>query len=129
MLNHYEKFRMQDEGKNNEFYVEVNWDKNPKTNDCKVLKFTFPDGTESFVKREYLNALLFAIGSQEEQRKLIPQTITRVKWYETVVSVKAKKDIPKGDLITFPIKLSLPSMEQEAIAEVKKSIIDNTQIV
>lgn len=125
MLDRYEKFRLVDEGKNNEFFVEVNWDKNQKTSDCKVLKFTFPDGTESYIKREYLNALLFAVGNEEEQQKMIPQTITRVKWYETVVSVKAKNDIKRGELITFPIKLSLPSLQEEAIAEIKHSIKNN----
>ena len=65
-------------------------------------------------------AILFAIGNEAEQRKMIPQKLTRVKWYETVVSVKATKDIRKGENITFPIKITLPSVEEEVIREVKR---------
>lgn len=121
MIEHYEKFRIPDEHKENDFFIEVNWDQNnKKINKCKILKFTFPDGKTAYVKKEYLNAVLFAIGSEKDQRKMIPQKITRVRWYETVLSVKAKKDIRKGENITFPIKLSLPPIEEEVISELKK---------
>ena len=64
--------------------------------------------------------MLFAIGNKEEQVKMIPQTIRRTKWYETVISVKAKKDIKKGEIITFPLKITLPTVEEEVVAEIKK---------
>lgn len=120
MIEGYEKFRLSDEGKNNEFFVEVNWDeKNDKTNKCQILKFTFPDGTESFIRREYLNAMLFAISSEEDQRKMIPQTITKVRWHETVVGVKATKDIAKGEQVVFPIKLSCQFVQENEVGRVK----------
>lgn len=122
MITNYEKFRLQDEAGQNELLIEVNFngDKDEKTNNCKIFKFILPDGKEALVKREYLTAMLFACGDAEEQRKMIPQKIVRTKWYETVVSVKATKDISKGEQITFPIKLSLPSTEEEVIAELKR---------
>lgn len=121
MITHYEKFRIIDENKEKEFFVEVNWDeKDEKTNNCKILKITFPNGDQVLVKKEYLNSMLFAIGTAAEQQKMIPQTIKRSKWYETIISVKAKKDILKGENITFPLKITLPSVEQEAIAEIKR---------
>jgi len=118
MIDTYEKFRMLDENKKNDFYIEVNYDYD-KDNQSNILKVTFPNGDICYLKRNLLNELLFALGNPEEQKKMIPQTLTRVKWYETVVSVKAKKDIQKGENITFPIKISLPTEKQEVIGEIK----------
>ena len=117
MIDRHEKFRMPDEsGKENHFFMEVNWKADDeKSNECKVIKVTFPDKSEAYLKREYLHAVIFAISKEEEQRNLVPQKLTNVKWYETVLSVKATKDIRKGENITFPIKLSLPPTEKETI--------------
>lgn len=120
MIKRYEKFRLPDENKRKELLLEVNWAKDSKIDDCKILRLTFPNGDQMHLKKEYLNSVLFALGTAEEQRKMIPQRISRVKWYETVVSVKATQDIKRGEQVTFPIKLSLPSAEEEAIAEIKR---------
>lgn len=121
MIKHHEKFLMPDENKLKSFFIEVNWmSKDPKTNECKVLKVTFPNGDEVMLRKEYLAAVLFAIGTEEEQRNLIPQEITHNRWYETTVSVKAKKDIHKGEEITFPIKLSLPALKEEKVGSLHR---------
>lgn len=120
MIDTYEKFRIPDQKGEKDFFIEVNWEDNEATKDCRVLKVTFPNGDVTYVKKEYMNTMLFAIGKAEEQQKMIPQKIIRTKWYETVLSVKATKDIRKGESIVFPIKISLPSTEQEAIAEIKQ---------
>lgn len=122
MIDGYEKLQIVDTGgKPTGLVIDVNW--NPadeRTNECKVLRLKFPSGEEHFVKKDMFLSFLWLIGSGEEHRKMIPQTITRTRWYESVVSVKAEKDIRKGEAITFPIKLSLPSTEEHAIAELKK---------
>lgn len=117
MIQGHEKFNVVDIfDKPTGLYIEVNWkEDDKKTNECKVLKLTFPDGKEAFMKREHLLSVLFAISKEEDQRKMIPQTVKKVRWYETVVSVKAKKDIHKGENITFPIKLTLPAEKTERI--------------
>ena len=118
MLETFEKFLIPDLGKKNKFFVEVNW--NPEdelTNQCKVLKCTFPNGDQIFIEKKHLIELLFSIGSPEEQRKMIPQKILRTRNYETMIGVTAKKDIKKGEKINFPLKITLPTFEQEAIAE------------
>lgn len=121
MIKTYEKFRIPDENKEKEILVEVNWNpKDDKSNDCKLLRVTFPNGDVAVVKKDHLNALLFAIGNPEEQRKMIPQTLRRSRWYETVIEVEAKQDIKKGEKISFPLKLTLPTFEEEVIAEAKK---------
>ncbi len=121
MIKRYEKFRIEDENKRREFYAEVNWnDKDEKSNNCKLLKFTFPNGDTAVVKKEYLNAILFAIGTEEEQRKLIPQKIQRVKEIEGWFKVKANKDVHKGEELVFPYKLSVPTAEDEVIGDLTK---------
>lgn len=121
MLKHHEKFRLLDENKANDFFFEVNWNPNDsKTNECKFIKVTFPDGREAIIRKEHFISVLFTMGSSEEQMKMIPEKQINVGWYETVVSVKATKDIKKGENITFPIKLSLPPREQEFISGNKR---------
>lgn len=121
MLRNHEKFKMLDKAGKNTFWIEANWNpEDENTNEGKVLKFTFPKGETAFIKREDLHQILFALGTEEQQRKLIPQTLTKVRWYETVLSIKATKDIKKNEQITFPIKITLPPLEQEVIGELKK---------
>ena len=122
MLLEHEKFLLVDKNGKYKLFAEINWEpNNQNTNEGKVLKFTCPGGEELYVDRKILNEMLFAIGRPEDQQKLIPQKLTRTRWYETVLSVKATKDIRKGEEIVFPIKLSLPAIEEEVIGEIKKS--------
>jgi hypothetical protein len=123
MLTTHEQLRVPDENKENDLILEVNWNpKDDKTNNCKMIRVVLPDGKVAMIRKEHLVAVLFAMGNEEEQRKMIPQTLHHVRWYETILSVRAKKTIEKGELITFPIKLSLPSLEQEALGQIKKDV-------
>ena len=123
MLMEHEKIRIPDIGKERDLVLEVNWNpKDKRTNECKVIRLHYPDGSMATVKREYLHAVLFAIGTEEQQRKLIPQTITRVKNYETTLGITASKDIMKGEKINVRVKIPLPAMEQEVISEMKTEL-------
>lgn len=125
MIIGHEKFRIPDENKSKEMQVEVNWnERDSKTNGCKMLKLIFPNGDESLVKREHFQAIVFALSEPEAQRKMIPQTTTTSRWYETVVGVTATKDVKKGEKIVFPIKLSLPTFEEEVIGEMKRELLE-----
>lgn len=123
MIEGYEKFRIQDLNKEKDFFIEVNYKRDPTVNQCKILKITFPNGDVSYVDRKQLYMFLFAIGSPSDQQKMVPQTVRRVKWYETVVGVKATKDIRRGEMINFPIKISLPAVEEDIIGELKQKYI------
>lgn len=113
---------MTDENKNNEFYAEVNWnEKDANSNECKLVKFTFPNGESCLIRRDILMSILWTMGTPEQQRKMIPQTLSKIRWYETVLSVRAKNDIHKGQLITFPVKLSLPPIEEEIIRDLSQT--------
>ncbi len=123
MIENYEKFRLVDENKVNEFYAEVNWDlKDKDSNQCKLIRFTFPDGKQAVIKRDLLNAFLFAIGRQEDQVKMIPQTFEQVHQYKTVLGIKASKNIAEGEMINFPIDLSIPCslLKQDVIGAIPK---------
>jgi len=106
-------------GKNIE--IEVNWNPDDeKTNECKVLKFKYPDGSISYVKKDHFYGLLFTIGSKEQQRKMIPQRLSEVRHYNTDLYLQMRKDCKKGDIIKVPVNLSLPSVEEEVIGEVSR---------
>jgi len=119
MIDEYEKLVLPDENSGKDIIVEVNYEDNPATDQCKILKLTLPDIKNVFIKKEYLMSLMFAIGNAEEQRKSIPQRISHSRWYDTVVSVKATKDIRKDEKITFPIRISLPAYEEEVLGQGK----------
>lgn len=124
MLSTYEKIRVPDENKQNDLILEVNWEpKNKELNECKFIRVIFPDKKTAVIKKEHFLAFLWMIGDPVEQRKMVPQKISTVRWYETVLSVIATKDIAKGEKMTFPIKLSLPSIEQEAIGELRSDVL------
>lgn len=124
MLTEHHKCNFIDQSDKHAFTAEVNWEPdNEKTNNSKIVKLHCEDGKYAYIKREHLLEFLFAIGQPEDQQKMIPQTLTSTRWYETVLSIKATKNIRKGEEIVFPIKLSLPPIEQEIIAEAKRTAI------
>ena len=123
MLKSHQSFRFSDKGTGKEFFAEVNW---AGFDNCEKVRFTFPNGDKVVIPRDALNAMLFAIGKPEDQMKMIPEVQTTNRHYETVVSVKAKKRIEAGEEIVFPISLTLPTMEEEIIAEAKKDVLKST---
>ena len=122
MIKGNEKFAFRDESKSGKTITfEVNW--NERSMGCKEIKIVCPNGEEMVIKKEYLHAMLFAIGNENEQRQLIPQVKRTSRWYETVVSVKATKDIKKGEDVTFPLKLTMPTFDEEIIADAKRELL------
>lgn len=83
---------------------------------------TLPDKSVVFVSRKVLLEILFAIGKPEDQQKMIPQTLETVHHYSTVLGIKANKDIHKGEMINFPVELSVPcaTLRQDVIGSVPK---------
>ena len=124
MLKQHEKFSLvnPDNASQNIFW-EVNWNPDDHaTNQCKVIKMTLPDGSVKFVSRKVLLEILFAIGKPEDQQKMIPQTLETIHHYKTVLGIKATKEIAKGEMINFPIELSVPcaALQQDVIGGVPK---------
>ena len=121
MLKEYEKFRLSDKNRQNDLFAEVNWKDDKAIDECKIVKFTLGDKV-AYVPKNLLFSMIWTMGTPDEQAKSIPQKIKKVRWYETVVGVKVKRDIAKNETINFPIKLSLPSVEEEVISELSKSL-------
>lgn len=120
MIDTHEKFRVPDEGKTHELIFEVNWNQNdPKSNECKLIRVTMPNGDVCLIKKEHLNAILFAIGTESEQRKLVPQRVGHSRHYSTVLGITATKDIRKGEKIVVPVTLTLPTVYEEVIGEAR----------
>lgn len=111
MILQYEAFTLHDEAKENDITAEVNWDTtDQKTKDSQVVRMTFPDGKQAFINRDELNFLLFAIGKEEDQRKMIPQKLQPVHHWEKTLQLKAKTDIPKGGDIVVKVHGSIPCL-------------------
>lgn len=123
MILGHEKFRIPDENRQHDLILEVNWnEKDPKTNECKVIKVTNPDKSESFIKKEFLHSFMFAISKDQEQRDLIPKKIQTIRKYQTMLGITASKDIKKGEKINVMVDIPLPPIEKEILEQAKKEI-------
>ena len=132
MLKSYQKFRMMDKSKKNDFFIEINWNlEDEVTNDCKVFKITFPNGKESFIDKKHLLEVLFVAGSVEEKRQMIPMKLQSVHEREVKLSLKATKDIKKGEAINLkPIFISVPcDKSEEVIGELRNNGIIKPTII
>ena len=122
MIKSHEMLMVPDENKEKPLKIEVNWNpKDKRSNEAKLLRFIYPNGDEAIVRREHFQSILFALGKQEDQKDMIPYTVTSTRWYETTVGVKAMKDIKKGEMVVFPVKFHIPSVTQEVIGDIRKS--------
>ena len=120
MIEERRVFKFPDRDMKANIEVEINWNpKDEKTNKCKVLKFKFDD-KEVYVNKEHFLTFIFMMGNSEEQQKMIPQRITNVRKYETVLGIKAKQDIKKGETINCLVEIPLPDIVNEIIGEHKK---------
>lgn len=120
MLKEHQRFILSDKAKENDFFVDVNWNpKDEQTNDCKVFKFTFSGNKESFIDKKLIYEMLFACGEPKDQQKMIPQRITTVRNYETVLGIKASGDIRKGEMINVKVSIPLPAIVEDIIADAR----------
>lgn len=116
MIKERETFKIPQLNPGKDIEIDVNWQPDDeKTNECKVLRFRYPDGTTSYVKKDLFYGLLFAIGSKEQQRKMIPQKLSSVRHYKTDMYLQMRKDCKKGDIVKVPVDISLPSIDEEII--------------
>ena len=112
MLSEPEKFNIKVIS-GNPMSIEVNWrPEDEETNNCKVLRIKVGD-KESYLATGDLRTILFAISDKEEQKKMMPlQMITQRKW-NTVLGIKAHKNIKKGEMVNFSVDIPLPPIEEE----------------
>ena len=118
MLTEYSKYVCLDKAKKNNLILEVNYSDDKDVKDCQIIKWSCGD-KQGFIESKHLFEFLWIIGTREQQRKSIPQTITRVRVLEKTLEIKATKDIKKEQIIRVPIKINIPT-EEEIIGEMKK---------
>lgn len=129
MLDEHEKFEMKDESGTNHFFMEVNWNpENKNINQCKIIKFTFPGGKTAFIKKEHLHALLFALGTPDEQQKMIPVKLTQVRHWISDLYLTMTKDVKRGDIVKTKVDITLPSVSEEVIGEFAKGMIKSGKL-
>ena len=122
MLTEYAKYRFEDQSKRNNFFAEINWDEQDENiKSSKIIRFTFPNGDISFVRRESLHEFVMFIGTPEEQRQMIPQKITTVRQHEGLMKMIAKSDIKKGEEIVSGYSILCDNVHaHDVIGPVKK---------
>ena len=111
-------------GRGGEATIEVNWNKLVKHKGYIKIGI---DGKEAVLSREHLYAILFIVGSAEEQEKMISPFLkkTHVTKYTKVVGITTTKDIKKGETINVPLEFTLnPETEQIVIGKGSMSAIE-----
>jgi hypothetical protein len=84
--------------------VSVNW--TPSVVPCKKIRFKF-DGKTQILDHKEVYSMLMLFGTPDEQVALIPSTKREMVLIETMLHVKASKDIKQGELITVPYTYSI----------------------
>ena len=69
-----------------------------------------------------LRTILFALSDNEEQKKMMPLQMVTQRKYQTMLGVKAQKDIKKGEVINFKVDIPLPPIEKEIMMEATRQI-------
>lgn len=112
------KFAMADvSGRGGEATIEVNWNKLVKQKGFVKIKIR---DEEVVLSREHLYAILFIVGSAEEQEKMISPFLkkTQVKKYFKMIGITATKNIQKGELLNVPLEFTLnPDTNQVIIGK------------
>jgi hypothetical protein len=96
--------------------VEVNW--NAHVTPCKKFKFIWKgDGPpiEQVVDRNEVYAMLFMFGDDNQQVDLIPVKTEKIRAINTMMGIRAKKDIRKGETIKFRHTYFMPEREYESL--------------
>jgi len=119
------KFSMADvTGRGGEVNVEVNWNKLVRKKG--YIKLTIGD-EEVVISREHLYAILFMLGSAEEQEKMVSPFVkqTQVTKFFKLIGVTAVKDVKKGDTLNVPLEFTLnPETNQVIIGKGSMDVLD-----
>lgn len=105
-LSERRKFALSDlSGHGKDVSVEVNW--NSLSRKTGHVKFSI-DGNEVVVSREHLYAILFMLGSSEEQTKMASPFVRNhhvLKFFK-MIGVTAMKDIKRGEMLNVPLEFT-----------------------
>ena len=120
MIQEHSKYNFPDLAKQNDLSFEVNYLDQDEVKNCQIIKWICGD-KHGFIERKYLYEFLWAIGKRTDQQKMIPQKVRKTRYIEKFVGVKTTKDIRKGEMLNFKIKLEVPLSEEEIYGEIQRS--------
>ena len=69
-----------------------------------------------------LRTILFALSSPKQQRDMMPLQMVTQRRYQTVLGVRAEKNIKKGEVVNFKVDIPLPPIEKEIMMEATRQI-------
>ena len=69
-----------------------------------------------------LKTILFALSNPQEQKDMMPLQMVTQRKYQTMLGIKAQKDIKKGEVINFKVDIPLPPIEKEIMMEATRQI-------
>src|SRR3990167_5692293 len=97
---------------NEKITIEANWDAGVTPG--KAFKITV-DGKEAILERDDLYALMMLFGDEEQQSDLIPVVKTQVRAITRLITIKAQKDIKRGEKISFAYEYFVPERVYESL--------------
>ena len=92
--------------------IEANWSESVRPG--KAFKVTI-DGKEAIMERDDLYALMMLFGDEEQQSDLIPVKQQEVRSIRRLITVRAQKDIKRGETIKFAYEYFVPGRVYESL--------------
>ncbi|MBT9169542.1 MAG: hypothetical protein DDT19_02903 [Syntrophomonadaceae bacterium] len=92
--------------------IEANW--NAAVTPGKAFKITVGK-EEAILERDDLYALMMLFGDEEQQSDLIPVKQQEVRSIRRLITVRAQKDIKKGETIRFAYEYFVPGRVYESL--------------
>ena len=98
--------------------VEVNWNK--EVTPCKKMRLIDKNTkTEYIIDRGDFFGMMFMFADPDQQVEMIPTISTEVRSVRTMLKIKAKKDIKKGEFIVVPHEYFVPVTESSRFDKIK----------
>lgn len=105
--------------------IEANWNEEVKPG--KKFKITVGDKTE-IMDRKDLYSLLMLFGDEEQQGSLIPVVHSEIITAKRLLTVKAEKDIKRGELVKFMHEFPMTQEVYEEFKDIMKLQRSNKDI-
>ena len=85
--------------------IEANW--RDKVIPCKEFKFTI-DGKVAVVDYDFLYQLLVIFSQEKDMDKLVRKTEEEIVSTRRQLTIKATKDVKKGEMLTMSVDFPVP---------------------
>lgn len=104
MITEKKDFLLEDKNKVNDFHMVYD----PKEE--KMLVYVEVDGkrVEAFIDKKELWSVAFAVSSEKDQETMIPVETRTTRVFRKQVTIRASKDIRKGESIVATVKFTVP---------------------